>query len=336
MKCSKCGTFLIEGEKYCRGCGNLVDAQVNDQETGNKNQTNITEEYLVKAYIGKNHDKFKEGNFSTPFFFFGSIYALYRKMYLLAFSLIALSIALLLFLPGISEYILVFLNIYFAATFNTMYLKKAREEVQKIKSSNLGISNEKLMLLCSGKGGVNVLGMIAVLLVQTVVVIIILFPFFEEGFREAIEEGRARYDERTNQEAREIVFKDLSVYIPSYFEQNEHSAEDYLSYHYITAYDSCIFQIGTVYRPYYDAAEKYLDENRFMFAENVSVSNIENKEINNEDWKFIYVESDSTYEYYYAIDRQSTVYYLYYSFLYDKSENCLKAYDELIESLKFE
>ena len=80
--CPNCGSNLKDGDKFCRKCGTKVELRNNDLKTLIKN-ISISDDDLINAYIGKNADKLKNGTFSANTFFLGSLYVLYRKMWLL-------------------------------------------------------------------------------------------------------------------------------------------------------------------------------------------------------------------------------------------------------------
>ena len=77
---------------------NINNQQINNNLNSQQPQNNIYQnniiynndnEYLIDSYIGKNAEKLKNGGFSTNTFFFGSLYVLYRKMWLLGFIWLA-------------------------------------------------------------------------------------------------------------------------------------------------------------------------------------------------------------------------------------------------------
>jgi len=112
----------------------------------------IDDEVLINAYVGNNSDKLVNGGFSLCTLFFGYIYAMYRKMWILGFLWLVANVISTLFLGGIATYISFVLNIYFAIKFKDMYLKHVKEEVHLIKMNNQGKSQNELITLCSKKG----------------------------------------------------------------------------------------------------------------------------------------------------------------------------------------
>lgn len=107
----------------------------NDQQLQNilKNKKSTispqNEEYL-KAYVGNNYEKIKKSSFSFPTFFFGPIYMFYRKLYMVGFIWILLSIVAIIFfeLYFIAMIIMaiLFRNIYFAHALKKVEIIKRR------------------------------------------------------------------------------------------------------------------------------------------------------------------------------------------------------------------
>lgn len=122
---------------------------------------------LIDAYIGKNADKLKNGSFSGGVFFFGFLYVLYRKMWLLGFVWFAGALIADMFLPDIANGVFLISNIIICLQFKKWYLKYVVEQVDTIKAANPGNTQEQLMMICSQKGGTT--------LVPVIIVIVIFF-----------------------------------------------------------------------------------------------------------------------------------------------------------------
>lgn len=197
-KCHRCGTEVNLGEKFCRGCGvELVQPQVtpeqpqmnqgmmNQQQMGqpqmNPNMMsqpqmnqNDGETILIENFIGKKAKKIMSSGFSFPAFFFAPIYLIYRKMYLYGFGLWIFQTLLSVFLPKISQYLIIVIGIFVAIKFRDLYLKHVKEEISKIKMANPGANFDGLVALVRSKGGVNkVLGVILGLIFIIMVVVLL-------------------------------------------------------------------------------------------------------------------------------------------------------------------
>lgn len=157
--CPNCGSNLKDGDKFCRKCGTKVELKNNGLKTFIKNIT-ISDDDLINAYIGKNADKLKNGTFSANTFFFGSLYVLYRKMWLLGIGWLAVNLIVGAFLEPVSNVISIALSVVLGLKFKNLYLKYVIEEVNKIKIENNNASREELMMICTNKGGTSILGVI--------------------------------------------------------------------------------------------------------------------------------------------------------------------------------
>ena len=203
MNCPNCGFNVNENENFCRSCGtrvrqintnNLTNAEnsINKPNTGYdyhsqfQNVNNVQDinnpgnnyyTELIDAYIGKNADKIKSGKFSWPSFFFGVLYVLYRKMWLLWLIIIAIYAVAssIIPLPALIEYIIS--GIIIGLIFNKVYVNKVREKVEKIVRENPGKTKEELKAICSKKGGTTIIPVliivglfIAITVIATIIV----------------------------------------------------------------------------------------------------------------------------------------------------------------------
>lgn len=196
--CSKCGSSINQGEKFCRVCGTEVAVNIiqqnnqpysTNQEFATQNQniqpptTNsvYSDETLIKAYIGKKAEKIMTSKFSVWAFFFGPIYLLYRKMYLYGLALWLIYVIAGIFLSEYSLTISLAGSIFLGIKFKDLYLKHVQEQVTKIKQKNPGLSYELLTLNCSKKGTENIVfvliisAMLFLLLIYAIVSIIVYF-----------------------------------------------------------------------------------------------------------------------------------------------------------------
>lgn len=157
--CPNCGSNLKDGDKFCRKCGTKVELRNNDLKTLIKN-ISISDDDLINAYIGKNADKLKNGTFSANTFFFGSLYVLYRKMWLLGIGWLVVNAIVGAFLEPVSSAISIALSVVLGLKFKNLYLNHVIEEVNKIKIENNNATREELMMICTNKGGTSILGVI--------------------------------------------------------------------------------------------------------------------------------------------------------------------------------
>lgn len=167
MYCQNCGTQMNKNDTYCFHCGAF-----------NKKNEDYSDEELLVAYIGKNHEKIKNNGFSFSSFFLGVYYFLYRKMYLLAFLWLVTSVFLTLMLGAFSFFFIVLALILLSCNFNSIYLDKAKNDIEKIKQKYPGMDKEKLKKICRQKGGTDIIVPFVVSIFSFLLVLLISFLVF--------------------------------------------------------------------------------------------------------------------------------------------------------------
>lgn len=170
MNCPYCKEKANNSE-FCPKCGNRL---INHTITTNYELSDTKE---LETFIDKNSSKILSRRFSIPSFFLGSLYYLYRKMYLLAILFIALSFAYsmgIYYIPEdyklyISLIYLVFsilMNIGIALKFNSIYINYANKKINKIKNKYKDKSRFEVMERIKYSGSTNLLApALAVLLI---------------------------------------------------------------------------------------------------------------------------------------------------------------------------
>lgn len=117
---------------------------------------------LLINYIGKNYQKILKRKFSFAAFFFGGLYLIYRKIYLLGMLLYFLPLFLLnLFSDNnIISIIIVIVDIVISAIigmqFNKKYSEKAYNDCMDISEKYDYVSDETIVKLCRQKGGTSI------------------------------------------------------------------------------------------------------------------------------------------------------------------------------------
>ncbi len=134
-----------------------VYSKINNQET-NTNQTiiQVSDDDLLKAYIGKNFITIATHPFNFWAFIFNYFYLFYRKNILLG---ILLYVLLLLLSTVMNAYIgFIGLAILIGASFNQLYINKAKRFISQEKINNT--SYEDITNNCIKKGGVSYISLI--------------------------------------------------------------------------------------------------------------------------------------------------------------------------------
>ena len=255
--CPNCGKTLEENEIICSNCGvntveeTTVSTQIETPEQTTANVPHVPkrfvskinygpqifknddEFYLLDVYISKNINKMKNG-FSWPAFFFSSLYFFYRKMWLLGVITIIFNgtLGFLVKNPLISFGISLIYNIIIASKFKDMYLKKALEEVDRVRAENPNKTDEELAEIVKNRGGTSTVvliiifvGLIITFIVNGVIIISTIRKTSkeaEEYLKETIDKSKDSADkiEDLIRDKKEInVAGNLYVVLPSGYSQ---------------------------------------------------------------------------------------------------------------------
>lgn len=350
MNCPSCGSNVNQGEIFCRVCGTKIVSQSVQQNTmvqSNENQQNYAQsqyiynnysndEALINAYIGKNADKLKNGGFSVCTFFFGNIYVLYRKMWLLGIIWFLVSMIISMFLSSLSSILTLVACIVFSTQFNKWYLKHVEEKVAKIKSENPNASHEQLLMLCTQKGGTTVIPIIVVVILYIVLFGIVFLAILGGSLEESKENSGNLSNEYTDTSTSTTGsgnIGDLSLTIPSTLERSKHNTDSYKSYSINDDKDYCRLTISTTNASYYESVSSYLEKNVYYSSSDVA-STIETKNINGNNWNFMSVQKSYSKTYYYAGQKNDKIYNIEFS-ITDDSGVCSSAYSTVIDSIRF-
>lgn len=140
-----------------------------------KEQRNFDAKLLI-SYIGKNNKKFFNNKFSFTAFFFGGLYLIYRKMYVLGMliyfietfftvyfvdNIIVLSIILFLILIE---------RIFLGFVTNKKYLDVAYNNCMKIQEKNFIRPDEEIVSSCQEKGETNLFILILITIMLSLIV----------------------------------------------------------------------------------------------------------------------------------------------------------------------
>ena len=131
------------------------------------------------AFVGRNYVKISKLKFSLPAFFFNWYYLLYRKLYLVAFFGMSLTIGLIAasnYVSVVKYIIIVFIlisSIVLGFLFNKKYIKYVNKKTKILKEKNSNIDVESFLQLCKKKGGTSIFtaSIIYILFLMIVVVL---------------------------------------------------------------------------------------------------------------------------------------------------------------------
>jgi len=155
---------------YATNVPNNVNASQNNVQN-NRTQHNVLhgsmhiDDELLDAYIGENADSIKTQGVSWPNFFFGMYYTVYRKMWPLSIALFIANVIMNIFLPSISLYIRLLLDLFVFFSFNKMYVEYAKDDIRNIIFQNPNASRAEIIQKCKEKGGTSVVAVIVLIII---------------------------------------------------------------------------------------------------------------------------------------------------------------------------
>lgn len=311
---------------------NVANQQINNNLNSQQPQNNIYQnniiynndsdnEYLIDSYIGKNAEKLKNGGFSTNTFFFGSLYVLYRKMWLLGFIWLAINITANIFLKSISGAIAVITNIIASTQFKKYYLKHVEERVDKIKSENPDKTKEQLIMICSQKGGTTLIPVIIAIIFYGITLYATLITILDVLSKA----------HNTNYKTPDTL-DNLNITIPSNFVISNYSNDYYRFYtiNYSEDENCSLKLLATSPNNYSKNAKEYLENDIYTDT----YDEISQKKINNNTWYYTTVTTNYSKEYYYSIEKDDTIYVVKFQINSDTNKICSNTYNTIINSLE--
>ena len=153
-----------------------------NQSVMSSSNTNIENEELLKVFIGNNYEKIIKNQFNFPAFFLGSIYFVYRKMYLYGFIIFILNLIISNVIENymIAYPISLFLFILIGFFIDKIYIKFAKKKIEKIKSQNTEKNFEGIKNICVQEGRTSTNSAIIFgILVIAVSIVIKIFIFLQ-------------------------------------------------------------------------------------------------------------------------------------------------------------
>lgn len=340
MYCPRCGTSVTDNIEYCPHCGANIKEELSrynlnpiQQSTEEKEKQPTHEEQyqysleysygnkedFIKAYVGKKYDKIKTQKFSFPFFFLGAVYFFYRKLYVLGFIWMIVSLIFGIINPAF----LLILQIILACYFSKIYLNIVENRVKEIRSQNKKDSQDEIIRRCKQKGGTNII-------LPFLLIIIILGSI---GL--VIDIG---INKITEQEPKEITKKttfklgNLSYTIPKgytlYYENDGYQAFN----KYDPTYCAITIQ-GRKYSSLYNSEKEYIQSNLYTKESDI-VSPITTLTINNETWTQISVQTEYNIQNTYVLKKSKTIYEI--ETKDDTSQSCQEEFKQILNSITYQ
>ena len=310
--------------------------QINPNNSINSNGTNFVDDELVDAFIGKNVQDFKYGGFSWCSFWFGNIYFFYRKMWLLAFGLMILTIIVNIFLSGLANIVIIIIDLYISFNFKKMYFDHAKEMVLEIKKQNPNASKEQLVSICSKKGGTTIVPIILVIILYGVSLYLL-----SGSIRSQIQFFRVKQDDITEElQTSSKKIGDLSYSVPNDF-QLVTEMDDYVTYTTNSnAGAMCVLTLKTdLSSNYKNDVEKYINYliDTSLYKTSASTENLQinRKLIHDNLWYYVTLPTLVNNKYFYAFVYNRNIYGIDFYGVNDNSNYCGQAIETITSSLRF-
>ncbi len=327
MYCPNCGNGISSNDRYCPNCGNKL---VEGSNPSINTQSNYEDEELLKAYIGNNYDSIINSKFNFPAFIIGGIYLLYRKCYLFFFLLIIAT----LFFP----YFVLIYAIILGFCFNTWYIKKAKNDILRIKTNNSNATTSELLNLVGKKGGTGLVGPIIYIVINVIIVtlFILLFAFlintvddirdwsfFEPGISDNYFDEDIYSTDNYNGYS-EGKIKILHYYVPNNYAKIEYKEDIAASYQYRYSDSICKFEIYVV--------TNEIDNMIDSFQRGTPP---EERLIKDTTYNYIEYYEDNSINSIYYTKKKGALYVLEFQDNNDVKEKCPQGREELFNSITY-
>ena len=134
-----------------------IDSIISNLNSDKTENFVISDEFLLRTYIGNNYEIITNKSFNFSAFFFNGGYFLYRKVYDIGSFILGFLLICSIFIKDYSILfvILLFTNIISGFIFNKNYVSKSKKSIEKIKRK---YQNEQIKNACIKAGGTSVVG----------------------------------------------------------------------------------------------------------------------------------------------------------------------------------
>lgn len=309
-----------------------------------QNQVNnnyITDEELLRAFVGKNYEKLTIKSFNFAGFFFTTFYMFYRKMYGYAILMFLLDLVVL----NVIKMTIVTLafNVIVGLLVNKLYISFARKKIRKIKINNTYKSADELRDICTVKGGTSVGSIFLGLLLEIVIAIgaVIIMGIFglASGFGGLISSfanglnfsSNGTYDGMIMTDTSVNIANEFSITVPGKFE-NESSDYEY-EYNYSSGngiFDKC--KVTMSVPEGYSNAENLINQMSLYYVDD-NPTEVTKTNINNIDWYWFSLNDGFGETYYYGTSKNNKVFLLEYDINEDAASDCDSYRQQIINSI---
>lgn len=327
MFCPNCGSKIYEEEQFCKYCGAKLNKNIYNFNNENNNYSIVSDEDLIKAYVGDNYEKISNNSFSLPTFFLGIFYFLYRKMYLYSFFLFLGFIISSILFDNYIYIIEIVISILLSINFSKIYMSFVKKKVNKIKIENGSKDNNELLVLCKKKGGTSIASVLITFFSFFIIIIFILsFIVFYELFDESSSSSDVEEKIKNNNQ--------LQYEIPEEFVRSNYNSDNFKIYNYTDDNDYCSISIS-IHDSYFKQTAKDYLKSHINSTDDDNVSDIESLKINGNKWEYVKIESSYKNKNRLLTIFDNTIYDVEYTIYKDESKFCSTQYEKFINSLNF-
>jgi len=312
----------------------------------------MNQQDLLIDFIGVKFNKIINQKFSFPAFFFGGLYYIYRKMYLLGFMFYLLTTLIVSLVPNTYIVILIhfLLSIIFAIIFRPTYIKFCINKTNKIFKQNPN-DEDIIFIKCISKGKPAILPVIVAIILSAVCLGFIYSKLeISNNSSDNSSNSTNEYnsDNNTSNEASEHIGnleingsinldEKVNIQLPNGFLKKFYSSSSYYFYEYDTGgtgiFNECTLSLYVVKWPH--GSKKLIIG---LAQEDSATSTIKSEIINNmEWWSYLTVDGfGNTYEA--STTHNENVYLLKYSIgkhVNGDISEYTKYYNDILHSITF-
>ena len=310
------------------------------------NNTNIgkpvSDETLLKEYIGNNYYKITKRKINFAAFFLNSIYLFFRKMPVL--GLIIFIVEMVILNLSNQPIILLVLFLFLSIVVNKLYVSKSFRKIKKLRAKN---SDDQFTLrrVCAKKGGTNFGYAFFGLLFEVGFVFFLVFygygtnmtkylgklgislnitdSILKVEFLKDVNNNPQSFNGLLITDTSVNVFDEFDIKIPEVFNSNIFNDTYRVSYEYFDnkkTNNTCSLKLESIKR--YNSSQKLISQMAKYYETSVLPVR--------EGWENIKVTNSNGTTYYYAINKDEKVYLFTYGIEKNAPLDCESAYLEQI------
>lgn len=310
------------------------------QSEENQKQNNITDEELLKVFIGSHYDKITIHSFNAFGFLFSTLYMFYRKMFLYALLLFFVEIIIVNIIPA--YFLIPILNIFIGLFINKIYAFYAHKKIAKIRKNSVTGNIDEIKQRCIELGGVSIRSLVAGILIEMIVMLVIIVIRSLPGFnspaiapllkKEPTVKTDITYSGTISYDTSIDMKKEFIINRPENF--IDKSAEYDYNYEYLAnegIFNKCSVFLTAIEK--YNSAS-YLLNQMAIYNDNKKPAKVAKISVNKIDWYTFSYQDDFGLTYYYGTTKNNRVYLLTYQIQKESPSDCIKYKEEIINSIQ--